>query len=105
MGYSSNCPRTIDGLDVGWAPGEDEEASHRLSLSSFSICARPPRASLIPGSAKADGEAIQVRRRNDLLQDGEQGCALREKLGHSVDVGNLGGLCETERKTRTRARA
>lgn len=37
LGYSSNCPRTFDGLDVGWAPGEDEEASHRLSLSRLLV--------------------------------------------------------------------
>ena len=29
----SDCSRSIDGLDVGWAPGEDDEASQRLSLS------------------------------------------------------------------------
>lgn len=33
LAYTPNCPRSINGLDVWWSPGEDDEAPHRMSLS------------------------------------------------------------------------
>jgi hypothetical protein len=31
--YLMYCPLMTDGLDVGWAPGENDESSHKMSLS------------------------------------------------------------------------